>query len=72
MIKHKKKAKKEKKHDMLYKKIKKHEAKKKEESKEDRYFISYVPEIKLLEKGHMPSETKMGTEFKGKNKILIS
>ena len=38
----------------------------------ERYFISYVPEVKLLEKGHVPNETKMGTEFKGKNKVLVT
>ncbi|GEM_PF-3237736 len=46
--------------------------KKKEHKEQDKYFISYVPEVKLLEKGHVPTETKMGTEFKGKNKIWVS
>ena len=46
--------------------------KKKEKDNHDKYFISYVPEVKLLEKGHVPTETKMGNEFKGKNKILVS
>ncbi|MBI5332442.1 MAG: hypothetical protein HZB65_02630 [Candidatus Aenigmarchaeota archaeon] len=57
--------------------MKKHKAKhkiRKVKKKEDthKYFITYVPEVKLLEKGHIPQETKMGTEFKGKNKILVS
>ena len=51
-------------------KIEKHVRKK--EDNHDKYFISYVPEVKLLEKGHVPAETKMGTEFKGKNKIVVS
>lgn len=46
--------------------------KKKDHKEDDKYFISYVPEVKLLEKGHVPTETKMGTEFKGKNKIWVS
>ncbi len=29
-------------------------------------------EIRLLEKGYMPSESKLGTPFKGKNKIIIA
>ncbi|MBI4895655.1 MAG: hypothetical protein HY831_04135 [Candidatus Aenigmarchaeota archaeon] len=52
--------------------VKHNKVKKKEQKEEDKYFISYVPEVKLLEKGHVPTETKMGTEFKGKNKIWVS
>ena len=29
-------------------------------------------EIKLLEEGHVPIESKIGLEFKGKNRIIIS
>jgi len=31
-----------------------------------------MQEIKLLEEGHVPSESKIGFEFKGKNRIIIS
>ena len=30
-----------------------------------------LDEIKLLEKGHIPNKTKIGSEFKGKNKIIL-
>ncbi len=29
-------------------------------------------ELKLLQQGHMPTETKFGAVFRGKNKIIIS
>ncbi len=29
-------------------------------------------ELKMLEEGHVPVETKLGSEFKGKNKIIVS
>lgn len=31
-----------------------------------------IDEIKLLEKGHVPNKNKIGSEFRGKNKIIIS
>ena len=31
-----------------------------------------VDELKLLEQGHVPEKNKIGSEFKGKNKIIIS
>lgn len=31
-----------------------------------------LAEIKLLQQGHMPVETKMGSEFRGKNKIIVA
>ena len=29
-------------------------------------------EIKMLERGQVPVETKFGSEFKGKNKVIVS
>lgn len=29
-------------------------------------------EIRLLEQGYVPEKTKIGSEFKGKNKIIIA
>jgi hypothetical protein len=31
-----------------------------------------LDELVLLEKGHVPKKNKIGSEFKGKNKIIIS
>jgi hypothetical protein len=31
-----------------------------------------VPEVTLLEEGHIPPETKIGTDFKGKNQVIIA
>lgn len=31
-----------------------------------------LEELKLLQQGHVPVETKFGSVFKGKNKIIIS
>ena len=31
-----------------------------------------LDELLLLEKGHLPRKNKLGLEFKGKNKIIIS
>ncbi|MFC2142910.1 C2H2-type zinc finger protein [Candidatus Aenigmatarchaeota archaeon] len=36
-----------------------------------RQHIKAYEEIKLLQKGYTPDETKIGTKFKGKNKIII-
>lgn len=33
--------------------------------------VRKVKEIRLLEHGFVPKQTKIGTEFKGKNKIII-
>lgn len=33
---------------------------------------SALREIRLLEQGFLPEETKIGTKFKGKNKIIIT
>ena len=34
--------------------------------------LSTLREMKMLQQGHIPDETKMGSTFKGKNKIIIS
>ncbi len=34
--------------------------------------IRAFEDIKLLEKGFTPEETKVGTKFKGKNRVIIS
>ena len=31
-----------------------------------------IDELKLLEGGHVPTKSKIGSEFKGKNRIIIS
>jgi hypothetical protein len=31
-----------------------------------------LDELLLLQKGHLPKKNKIGSEFKGKNKIIIS
>jgi len=31
-----------------------------------------LDELKLLESGHVPDQSKIGSDFKGKNKIIIS
>ncbi|MFH0949476.1 MAG: hypothetical protein V1802_03230 [Candidatus Aenigmatarchaeota archaeon] len=34
--------------------------------------INSLEEIKLLQEGHMPDETKIGTQFKGRNRVIVS
>ena len=34
--------------------------------------IRAFEEIKLLEQGYTPEETKVGTKFRGKNRVIIS
>ena len=34
--------------------------------------VDSLKELRLLRQGHRPVETKMGGEFKGKNKVIIS
>ncbi|MBI3190440.1 hypothetical protein HYZ41_01920 [archaeon] len=34
--------------------------------------LQALNEIKMLEEGHVPIETKFGAEFKGKNKIIVA
>ena len=34
--------------------------------------LSTLHEIKMLQQGHIPDETKMGVTFKGKNRVIIS
>ena len=34
--------------------------------------LNTLHEIKMLQQGHIPDETKMGVTFKGKNKVIIS
>lgn len=34
--------------------------------------LQALRELIMLEKGHIPIETKMGSEFKGKNKIIVA
>jgi DNA-directed RNA polymerase subunit RPC12/RpoP len=31
-----------------------------------------LEELKMLKRGHIPDETKLGAGFKGKNKIIVS
>ncbi len=31
-----------------------------------------LAEIRLLQQGHLPLETKMGSGFRGKNKIIVA
>ncbi len=31
-----------------------------------------MQEMKMLQQGHIPDETKMGVTFRGKNKIIVS
>ena len=37
-----------------------------------RAHLQALRELIMLEKGHIPIETKMGSEFKGKNKIIVA
>ncbi len=34
--------------------------------------LQALREMKMLEQGHVPIETKFGVEFKGKNKIIVA
>lgn len=34
--------------------------------------LKTLEELKLLQQGHVPTETKFGAVFKGKNKVIIS
>ncbi len=34
--------------------------------------LGTLREMKMLQQGHIPDETKMGSTFKGKNRIIIS
>ncbi len=34
--------------------------------------LQTLQEIRMLQKGHVPDETKMGSTFRGKNKIIVS
>ncbi len=34
--------------------------------------LATLKEIRMLQKGHVPDETKMGVEFRGKNRIIVS
>jgi flagellar biosynthesis regulator FlbT len=34
--------------------------------------LQALNDIKMLEEGHVPIETKFGSEFKGKNKIIVA
>jgi hypothetical protein len=34
--------------------------------------VANEQEVRLLEKGFTPDETKLGTPFKGKNKVVIA
>ena len=34
--------------------------------------LQLLEELKMLEEGHVPQESKIGERFKGKNKIIIS
>lgn len=37
-----------------------------------RTHLQTLHEIKMLQQGHIPDETKMGVTFRGKNKVIIS
>ena len=34
--------------------------------------LQSLSEVKMLQQGHIPDETKMGVTFRGKNKIIVS
>ena len=34
--------------------------------------LKVLEEMKLLQQGHVPQESKIGEKFKGKNKVIIS
>lgn len=34
--------------------------------------LGVLKEIRLLQEGHVPQETKLGTAFRGKNKVIVS
>ncbi len=34
--------------------------------------LQSLHEMKMLQQGHIPDETKLGSAFKGKNKIIVS
>ena len=34
--------------------------------------LKSLEEIKLLQQGHIPQESKIGEKFRGKNKVIIS
>jgi len=34
--------------------------------------LKVLEEMKLLQQGHIPQESKIGEKFKGKNKVIIS
>lgn len=34
--------------------------------------VKSYEDMKLLEKGYQPEETKVGTKFRGKNRVIIS
>jgi hypothetical protein len=34
--------------------------------------LNALHELKMLEEGKVPDETKLGSEFKGKNKVIVA
>ena len=44
----------------------------KKSAKSKKHSKKMIDEVRLLEQGHVPPESKIGSEFKGKNKIIIS
>jgi len=34
--------------------------------------LQAIKEMRLLQEGHVPVETKLGSDFKGKNRIIVS
>lgn len=40
--------------------------------KHSRKHTDSLAEIRLLQQGHLPIETKMGSEFRGKNRIIVA
>ena len=45
--------------------------KRKKKTKKKKLKVS-VKEIELLEKGHIPKKSKIGSKFKGKNKTIVA
>ncbi|HIG97482.1 MAG TPA: hypothetical protein HA230_04015, partial [Candidatus Aenigmarchaeota archaeon] len=37
-----------------------------------RTHLQSLREMKMLQNGHIPDETKLGASFRGKNKIIVS
>ncbi len=40
--------------------------------KHSKNHLDHLQELKLLEQGHVPAESKFGENFKGKNRIIVA